>query len=151
MEDYQKAHELRLQDIDCLLAGPNKRMIAAAHLGGVAVECRLKALIAVYHQIAEWDQPSRRPRDPKRGTPIPRTGHSLIAGVRLMPDIYAKAKADPLFLGHLSNLNFPLGSTVNDFIALRYSSTEPDEELMTSWKESLNYVLGWLKKNEALL
>ena len=151
MEDYEVAHKNRLSDIDVLLAGPNKRGTAAIHLGGVAVECRLKALIILYHRIAAWDDPSKRPKDAKLGQPIARTGHSLISAVRMMPEIYAKAKADPSFLKHLSNINFPTGSSLIDFIALRYASAEISEPAISSWRESLKYVLGWLKKNEALL
>ena len=98
MEDYDAAHKNRLSDIDVLLSGPNKRGTAAIHLGGVAVECRLKALIILYHKIRKWDDLSQRSKDAKFGQPIARTGHSLISAVRVMPDIYAKAKADPLFL-----------------------------------------------------
>ena len=151
MEDYEVAYENRLSDIDVLLAGSNKRGTAAIHLGGVAVECRLKALIILYHKIKEWDDVSRRPRDAKLGQPIPRTGHSLISAVRMMPDIYAKAKADPMFLSHLNNVNFPTGSTLTDFIALRYASANIAEPALGTWQESFKYVLGWLKKNEVLL
>lgn len=151
MENYDLAHKNRLADIKVLLSGKEKRGTAAIHLGGVAVECRLKALIILYHKIDKWDDPSRRPKDSKFGQPIARTGHSLIGAIRIMPEIYAKAKADPLFLGHLSNINSPIGSTVVDFIALRYSSANISNESITIWQESFNYVLGWLIKNEVLL
>lgn len=151
MEDYQLAHKCRLEDIDILLSGQNKRFTAAAHLGGVAIECRLKALIIVYHKIKQWEDLSKRAKDPRYGQPISRTGHSLVSGVRMMAEIYSKAKADPLFLKHLNNLNFPTGASALDFIALRYSSSQINAATMVGWKESLTYVLGWLEKNEAMI
>jgi hypothetical protein len=151
MEDYEVAHKNRLSDIEVLLNGPNKRGTAAIHLGGVAIECRLKALIILYHKIEKWDDHSRRQKDARFGQPIARTGHSLISAVRVMPDVYAKAKADPLFLEHLNNINFPTGASLIDFIALRYASVDIGDPVLSSWRESLKYVLGWLKKNEALL
>jgi hypothetical protein len=151
MENYEIAYQNRLSDIEVLLSSSKKRGTAAIHLGGVAVECRLKALIILYHRISKWDDLSRRPKDAKLGQPIARTGHSLIGAVKVMPDMYAKAKADPLFLKHLNNINFPTGATAIDFIALRYASTDIVEPTISTWQESFKYVLGWLQKNEALL
>ena len=151
MENYEKAHECRLLDIDVLLAGQNQRGTAAAHLGGTAVECRLKTLVLKYHQISAWNEQSKRRKDSKFGMPIPRTGHGLIGAVRLMQDLYAKAKADPLFLKHLNNVTYPAGQTDTDFIALRYSARNLEGASLQQWHNSLKYVLGWLNKNEAFL
>lgn len=151
MENYEKAHECRLLDIDALLAGQNQRGTAAAHLGGTAVECRLKALVLTYHKISNWNDQSKRPKDSRLGKPIPRTGHGLIGAVRLMQELYDKAKADHLFLNHLNNVTYPAGQTDTDFIALRYSAQNLEGVSLLQWRKSLEYVLGWLKKNEALL
>lgn len=151
MENYDKAHECRLEDIDTLLAGQNPRGTAAAHLGGAAVECRLKALVLRYHNISTWNDKSKRHKDSRYGTPILRTGHGLIAAVRLMQDFYGRAKADPLFLKHLNNVTYPAGQTDTDFIALRYSAQNLEGDSLLQWQNSLKYVLGWLKKNEGLL
>lgn len=151
MENYEKAHECRLLDIDALLAGKNQRGTAAAHLGGAAVECRLKALVLTYHKISTWNDQSKRRKDSRFGKPIPRTGHGLIGAVRLMQDLFDKAKADPLFLKHLNNVTYPAGQTETDFIALRYSAQNLGGASLLQWHNSLKYVLGWLKKNEALL
>jgi hypothetical protein len=151
MENYEAAHKCRLLDIDALLAGPNQRITTAAHIGGVVVECRLKALVLTYHKITAWDEVSKRRKDARFGHPIPRTGHGLIAGVRLMQDLFLKAKADPQFLMHLNRVTHPTGATAIDFIALRYSAHDMDRETLLVWRKSLDYVLGWLKKNENLL
>ncbi len=151
MENYEKAHECRLLDIEALLAGQIPRGTAAAHLGGSAVECRLKALVLTYHKISSWNDHSLRRKDSRFGQPIPRTGHGLIGAVRLMQELYDKAKADHLFLKHLNNVTYPAGRNDTDFIALRYSAQDLGGMSLYEWNKSLNYVLGWLKKNEALL
>ena len=68
-----------------------------------------------------------------------------------MNDLYLKAKADPEFLKHLNSVTYPVGATETDFIALRYSAHDLDPAALHVWQRSLNYVLGWLKKNENLL
>lgn len=151
MENYFGAFTSRIADVDALLAATPRRTTAAAHLGGVAVECRLKALLLAYHELSEWEQPSRRPRAPKLGQPISRPGHGLLAALRDMSAIYLKAKADRLFLSHLERVMHPTGATYADFIDLRYSADELDGTSMTDWRTSLDYVLRWLKKNEELL
>ena len=133
------------------MAAPDKRTTAAAHLGGVAVECRLKALVLAYHKISAWDAPSSRTKDARFGQAIPRTGHGLVGAVRLMQDVYKAAKSDYLFLKHLNNVNHPTGPTEIDFIALRYSAQAISDAALQDWQRSLEYVLGWLKKNEALI
>jgi hypothetical protein len=151
MENYEEAHRQRLLDIDALLAAQIPRSTAAIHLGGVAVECRLKALVLTYHQINAWDESSQRKNDPKHGLRISRTSHALTAALKLMDVLYRKARTDSQFLKHLNAVTYPVGATQTDFIALRYSSSEIREEATEEWKRSLDYVLGWLKKNEALL
>jgi hypothetical protein len=151
MENYAGAHESRLSDVDALLASPNQRATAAAHLGGVAVECRLKALVVRYHKIAAWDEPSGRTKDPQYKQPISRPGHGLISAIKIMSDLYKKALADRLFLGHLDRVMHPTGATMVDFIELRYSADDLDRATMADWRRSLDYVLGWLKKNEVVL
>ncbi len=151
MENYSGAFHSRFADVGVLLASTPRRTTAAAHLGGVAVECRLKALLLAYHELTEWEQPSRRPRDPKLGQSICRPGHGLVTALRDMSAIYRKAKADRTFLTHLERIMHPTGATHADFIALRYSADELEGTSMADWHSSLNYVLGWLKKNEELL
>lgn len=151
MENYEEAHRLRLLDVDALLAVAPPRSTAAAHLGGVAVECRLKALILTYHKINVWDEPSKRVGDPRHKRPIQRTSHALRAAVKLMDVLYKKAQADPQFLKHLESVTYPAGANASDFIALRYSGSDLGSEIFPEWRRSLDYVLGWLKKNEVLL
>lgn len=148
MEDYAGACESRLKDVTALLECVPPRSVAAVHLGGIAIECRIKALILDYHEIANWDDPSRCPKDPMRKQPVTRPGHSLIAGLRLMSDLYRKALADRLFIEHLESLTHPAGSTALDFIDLRYHADELGNETLHNWRRSLKYIQSWLEKNK---
>jgi len=67
-----------------------------------------------------------------------------------MDELYRRAKADGRVLTHLSRLMHPTGSTSADFIELRYSGTELDSTSLGEWRKSLDYVLGWLNKNEGV-
>ncbi|WP_321882199.1 hypothetical protein [Paraburkholderia bannensis] len=150
MEDYERAAASRHADVNALLDAESPRAIAAAHLGGVSVECKLKSLVIRYHSIASWDENSRRKKDPKLGQPIPRPGHGLMTTLRLMDLVYRRAKADPMFLRHLDRVMHPAGATSLDFIELRYVAKELDEKSLSDWKQSFHYVSNWLKKNEAI-
>ncbi len=148
MEDYAGAFESRLNDVTALLGCVPPRSVAAAHLGGIAIECRIKALILDYHKITHWDEPSRRPKDSMRKHPVARPGHSLVGALRQMNDLYRKAMADRFFIEHLDRLTHPAGATGLDFIDLRYRADELGEETLRDWRRSLDYVRGWLEKNE---
>jgi hypothetical protein len=150
MENYAGACESRLKDVTALLGCVPPRSVAAAHLGGIAIECRIKALILDYHKIANWGDQSRRPKDAMRNQSIARPGHSLIAALRQMDDLRRKAMADKYFIEHLDRLTHPAGSTALDFIDLRYRADELGKETLHNWHRSLKYVQGWLEKNEGL-
>jgi len=151
MEDYQSAADARLLDVDALLKATGIRCVAASHLGGAAVECRLKALTARYHRIGEWGGRSLRARDRRGNQPIPNPGHSLAAAIRLMPDVYDRAKLDKDFLQHLGRVMHPVGATTMDFIALRYRGAQLPANALADWQVSFKYVIGWLKKNEVII
>jgi len=102
MEDYAGAHEARSKDVEALLAVQPPRATAAAHLGGIAVECRLRALVVHYHRLTNWNDLSGRAKDPKSKQPIARPGHGLLNALQTMDAIYRRAKADSLLLIHLS-------------------------------------------------
>jgi hypothetical protein len=147
MEDYLGASVFRKADVDVLLGSAIPRCVAATHIGGVAIECKMKSLIAKYHRIAEWLELGARPKDPMRGQPINNPGHSLVGALRLMPDLYRRARADYLFLEHLAVMMCPLGNTTINYIDLRYRGSALGGQSLADWKRSYTYVLGWLEKN----
>ncbi|NHZ99989.1 hypothetical protein [Massilia sp. CCM 8734] len=151
MENYDAAFKCRIDDISALLGATPPRGVAAVHLGGVAIECRIKALIISYHQITAWGGLSQRPSDPRTGQPILRTSHALAPALKIVDNLYKKALADKLFLKHLGNLTYPTGASAIDFIALRYTSNALSAKTLNEWQTSFKYVVGWLQKNEGLL
>ena len=145
MEDFAGAYLARKNDISAFPKNQH-HTIAIFHLGGIAIECRLKSLLLFYHQISEWGDKSCRDNDALFDNPIKRPGHNLINAIEQMPDLYSKAKLDRQFLVHLENIIRPLGSTNPDYINLRYiPQTNQTQE---DWQKSFNYICGWLVKNE---
>lgn len=151
MEHYQAACDARLEDVNALLAVAVPRCVAASHLGGAAVECRLKALVARYHHIENWNDMGARPKDSRHNSPIQNPGHSLLSAMRSMPDLYQRARLDKQFLLHLSRIMYPSGATTTDFIALRYRGLQLPQQTFLDWRVSFQYVIGWLHKNEAIV
>lgn len=146
MEDFTGAYLARKDDISALPRNPAIHSIAVFHLGGIAIECRLKSLLLLYHQISDWDSKSRRVKDTMCNQVITNPKHSLITAIRRMPDLYKRAQSDFNFLKHLHNIYYPLGATSIDFIDIRYipQTTQSQED----WQKSFDYVCGWLEKNE---
>lgn len=147
MEDYGSAFSSRRADVEALLGCQPPRSTAAAHIGGVAIECKLKSLVVNYHGIKYWGDNSTRAKDSRRGQPIERPGHGLLSSLRLMNQMFSKASLDPNFMRHLSRIMHPRGATENDFIELRYSGDEIAANTLAEWRVSLQYVIGWLEKN----
>jgi len=145
MEDFAGAYLARKKDIFALPCDQN-HTIAIFHLGGIAVECRLKSLLLDYHKINKFTENSNRPKDPMYNQPVVNPSHRLSIALKWMPDFYKKAKSDSQLLKHLQTILYPLGSTEVDYITLRYipQTTQSQE----NWQKSFDYVCGWLEKNE---
>ena len=145
MEDFAGAYLARKKDIFALPNDQN-HTIAIFHLGGIAVECRLKSLLLDYHKINKFAEISNRPKDPMYNQLVINPGHGLSIAVKRMSDFYKKAKSDSQLLKHLQTILYPLGSTEVDYISLRYipQTTQSQED----WQKSFDYVCGWLEKNE---
>lgn len=144
MDDYAGAYLARKNDISALPKDP-KHTIAIFHLGGIALECRLKAHLIHYHRINQWDDLSRRNKDAMFNQAISNPGHSLLSALRRMPDFYQRARLDKQLLEHLQHLIYPLGPTNIDYISLRY--IPQTNQSQADWQKSFDYVCGWLEKN----
>ena len=53
MDHYTGAYMARKNDISVLPKNQH-HAIAIFHLGGIAIECRLKSLLLLYHRINDW-------------------------------------------------------------------------------------------------
>ena len=145
MEDFAGSYLARKNDIS---AFPKDRHhnIAIFHLGGIAIECRLKSLLLLYHKISEFDKTSNRSKDSMYNQIIKNPSHGLLTALRRMSDFNSRAKLDKQFLIHLQNIVHPLDRTDIDYISLRYiPQTSKSQE---DWQKSFDYVCGWLEKNE---
>jgi UDP-N-acetylglucosamine 2-epimerase len=146
MEDYTGAYQARKNDITALLTLPSNHQIAIFHLGGIAIECRLKAFLLTYHRIKNWNEKSRRTKDAMFNQEIHNPNHSLLTAIKHMPELYQKAKSNRELMEHLAHIIYPLGASAITYIDIRYHS-EP-EALEYDWKKSFDYVSGWLEKNK---
>jgi len=147
MEDFAGVYIDRKKDTEILLE--HQRMIAA-HLGGIAVESRLKSLLIQYHKINEWEEKSSRKKCSLFNQKIKNPGHGVMTAIRQIPDLWHRAKLDKLFLEHLANIINPLGATSVDYINVRYIP-QSSADLNNEWKKSFDYVCGWLKQNEDVI
>ncbi len=145
-EDYTGAYQARKNDIIALLSLQSDHKIAIFHLGGIAIECKLKAFLLTYHQIDNWNEKSRRTKDSMYKQEINNPNHSLLTAIKHMPKIYKKAKLNREFMEHLGRIINPLGTSSATYIDIRYYA-EP-ERLESDWKKSFDYVYGWLDKNK---
>jgi hypothetical protein len=145
MEDFAGAYLARKNDISVLPKNQH-HTIAIFHLGGIAIECRLKSLLLLYHKISEFDEKSNRAKDSMHNQIIKNPSHGLLTALRRMPDFNNRAKLDGQFLKNLNKILYPLGRTDIDYISLRYipQTLQPQED----WQKSFDYVCGWLEKNE---
>ncbi|MFI3190216.1 MAG: hypothetical protein QX190_11725 [Methylococcales bacterium] len=148
MEDFAGAYLARKNDISALPRNQN-HAIAIFHLGGIAVECRLKSLLLDYHQINKFAENSKRPKDSMYNQRVENPSHGLLTALRRMSDFHKKAKSDSQLLKHLQTILHPLGSIEIDYISLRYipQTTQSQED----WQKSFDYVCGWLEKNEKII
>lgn len=148
MEDFAGAYLARKNDISALSIVQN-HTIAIFHLGGIAVECRLKSLLLKYHQINRFDENSNRQKDSMYNQPVANPKHGLLTALRRMSDFNNKAKSDSQLLKHLQTILYPLGSTEIDYISLRYIPQTTQSQV--DWQKSFDYVCGWLEKNEKII
>lgn len=145
MEDFTGAYIERKRDTFALLALQPNHSIAIFHLGGIAIECRLKAFMILYHKLHEWKHKSRRQDDILFDKPIKNPNHRLMDAIKDMPTLYDKAITDDNFLQHLNKIIYPLGASEPNYISLRYSSKT--EQPLDDWQQSFHYVCGWLDQN----
>lgn len=148
MENYSSAASHRYSEAQILLA--HSKYVAAVHMGGVSIECKLKELLIIYHRITNWSDKSQRLKDPKYGSVINRPGHGLLECLKKMDALYSRAKTDSNFIRHMDRLRHPRGGGM-DFIELRYFGGELTTQEIDDWRESYRYVWGWIHKNRILV
>jgi hypothetical protein len=134
MEDYLSSFVQRSLDTKQLYK--NGRKIAAMHMGGIAIECLLKALLVKYHGISRWDERSKL-----TGRKVYNPKHRLDMSVRNIQKLNARLHANLSLIKMMKEVQQPCGT---DFIALRYSGKVPDQESFDRWYQSYISLLQWI-------
>ena len=139
MEDFQAAFFERHRDVQAL--HDKQGLIASMHMGGVAIECLLKAMLcATLPSNAagekEWKTESNNP-----GHTIYNPGHSYRLALRSHNRLYNRVMRDHLYvLQWLWKVENP----ECHFIDMRYVGNEPDEKKYKSWYDAYCKLVRWL-------
>jgi len=144
-DDYAAAAMERRADVLALVRSARKR--CATHLGGVALECRLKELALLWHGVTAFQEQSLRPghgllRNPK---------HDLHACIGLVPPLRERLIEDERLLADLEQVIRPPLGAGDTYIAQRYAGSEPLDADFAQWLAAFRRVNAWLVRNVAVL
>lgn len=140
MEDFQAAFFQRSRDV--IILHEQKRYIASMHMGGVAVECLLKAMLSATLPLdvagkREWyDRNGKNNPGHKKCNP----GHSLTRAIQTHDHLYSRVKHNQCVLNWVRIVENP-GC---HFIDMRYVGEDPTPEKYESWHNAYIRLIGWL-------
>jgi len=140
MEDYQSAFSQR--DDDTKILCESNRKIAAMHFGGITIECLLKSMILASVSNKEWKTDSHNP-----GHTITNPGHSLTAALKSNNRLYARVQNFPEVIKWINIVENPS----QNFITMRYSSSEPNDDKYKEWLSAYTRLKQWLQKQATQL
>jgi hypothetical protein len=140
MEDYQSAFLQRHRDTEIL--DRSNRKIAAMHFGGITIECLLKSMILASVSSQEWKTDSNNP-----GHTITNPGHSLTAALKSNNRLYSRVQKFPEVIKWINIVENPS----QNFITMRYSSSEPNDDKYKEWLSAYTRLEKWLQKQATQL
>jgi hypothetical protein len=146
MEDYQAAFMQRHLDTEILCRKESERRVAAMHFGGVTIECLLKAMIfATLPKSAtqEWKTDTNDP-----GHTVTNPKHSYIEALKRHNRLRSRIENFPEVRKWLDEVENP---NSQNFIDMRYSGLEPDNESYKRWLKAYQSLKGWLQKQTTQL
>lgn len=145
MEDFQAAFLQRDQDVETL--HEKQRYILSMHIGGVAVECLLKAKLCAILPTStctgekEW-------YDSENGKNVGHTirnpGHIYRQALRSHQRLHDRVKGNPYVWQWLEKVENP----ECHFIDMRYVGKEPDKKKYESWYDAYRKLVRWLLKQK---
>ncbi|RPH90367.1 MAG: hypothetical protein EHM73_06520 [Chroococcales cyanobacterium metabat2.561] len=144
MEDYQSAFLQRHQDTEILCE--SNRKIAAMHFGGITIECLLKSMILASVSSQEWKTKSNNP-----GHTITNPGHSLTAALTRNNCLYSRVQNYPDVIKWINIVEKPVENPSQNFIDMRYSSSEPNDDKYKEWLSAYQSLKRWLQKQATQL
>jgi hypothetical protein len=140
MEDYQAAFLQRHQDTEILCQ--SHRKIAAMHFGGITIECLLKSMILASVSSQEWKTDDHNP-----GHTITNPGHSFIDALKRHNRLYSRVQNFPEVIKWINTVENPS----QNFITMRYSSSEPNDNDYKQWLLAYKSLKSWLQKQATTL
>ena len=146
MEDYQAAFMQRQLDTEILSRKDSERRVAAMHFGGVTIECLLKAMIFATLPkgvTQEWKTDSTDP-----GHTITNPGHSYIEALKRLNRLKSRIDNFPEVREWINEVENP---NSKNFIDMRYSGLEPDDQSYKRWLKAYLSLKGWLQKQATQL
>lgn len=146
MEDYRRAYLERALDKNEL--DGRGRQVASAHLGGIAIECFLKAIVVQAHGISAWHDPEHN-KPQTHGVRNP--GHALMRAVYGVPKLASQYHA-LISLGHTdvqSALTKVQQPAPCGYISLRYEAVCNFD--YADWKRAFDTLHKWISDAEKLV
>jgi hypothetical protein len=112
------------------------------HFGGITIECLLKSMILASVSSQEWKTDSNNP-----GHTITNPGHSLRAALKSNNRLYSRVQNCPEVIKWINIVENPS----QNFITMRYSSSEPNNDEYKQWLSAYTRLEKWLQKQATQL
>ncbi len=131
MEDYIGAFMQRAEDTDVLIKG--QRKVGSVHMGAIAIECLLKAVIIERFCIDCWNKNSD---GVEHGISNP--GHDLVKAIQSVPEL--RRRIPPYIINFINIIQTP----EKDYIDMRYRGEIITEELFKDWQSAYKRLRDWI-------
>ena len=144
IEDYASAFVERAQD-QAVLAKVDRR-IAAMHMGGIVIECRLKALIlGHFPENQRYWRPGRKSKHkPSQHCNISNPGHNLEEALNKLEELGVIPSPSRQIRDALTAIQNPLPGY--PFIDLRYYSGSLEASDYERWKGNYQTLKTWFNR-----
>jgi hypothetical protein len=155
MEDFRHAYQERLQD-KTLLESADRRT-AAMHLGGVTIECLLKAMRVEIDHISDWHIPGEKCPTCKAAVRpghlqhhgIENPGHHLFIAIQRWPRLMQRiTKMDRAQRDSFIRWIRLLETPTCHYIDLRYTCDSPSDAEFQQWQEAFKRTHAWLQAQD---
>jgi hypothetical protein len=146
-EDYASAHLERAIDQSILDKGD--RRIAAMHIGGIAIECRLKALILGHFPVNQryWKPHPKSEDQPSQHCNISNPGHNLEQALNKLEELGVITSPGRQIRDALTAIQNPLPKHPNiGFINLRYYGSFLEASDYELWQANYQTLTTWLNR-----
>lgn len=177
IEDFQSAYEERLKTFFYLMKqdkdndNDNDNKIMIMHLGGIIIECYLKALIVEKNKITKrighdiWSNEQqvseidsnhqiKRSKIIDSNLGIKNPGHDIINAYKQLDEIKDLISSNEDLTKKFEYIQNPLKKENTNFIDLRYSIKSDFNDIsqeFNEWKNSFKEIYNWLNRNRNII